>query len=101
MERIVVIGDAHTVNAFRICGFDGVAADVESAGAAIKSVIESDDPIVILVTGDCAEPNSGLIRKVNLESPKRVIISIQGIDEGKGFGRSLTSYITEALGVAL
>ncbi len=101
MKRIVVIGDIHTVNAFRICGIDGVAADAESAGAVIKSLTDSDDPLVILVTGDCAGPNSGLIRKVNLESAERVIISIQGIDEEKGGGKSLTSYITDALGVAL
>jgi hypothetical protein len=42
-----------------------------------------------------------MIKKNNLESGRKVIIEIPGIDDTAGFSKSLTSYITEALGVAL
>lgn len=101
MSSIYLIGDVHTVNSFRICGIDGFTADAESAPVLLRKLLESDDASVIIVTRELAETLSGIIKKVNLESPQRVIIEILGIDDKRGFGRSLTSYITEALGVAL
>jgi len=101
MNSVYIIADAHTVNAFRICGIEGFKGDAASAPDILKRLLERDDAAVILVTGECAEALAGIIKKVNLESAQRVIIEIPGIDEMKGPGRSLTSYITEALGVAL
>ena len=101
METIYLIGDVHTINAFRICGVDGFTADAESSGSIFESLIRREDSSVIIITRECAEPLTGVIKRVNLDSPQRVIIEIPGIDDYRGFGRSLTSYITEALGVAL
>jgi len=97
----VIIGDPHTVNAFRICGIDGFYADSMNPADIIRPILAGDDALVILVTRECAEPLAEIIKRVNLETPRRVIIEIPGIDDPAGFGRSLTGYITEALGVAL
>lgn len=101
MDRIVIIGDPHTVNAFRICGVQGFTAGRDDSPSILKSILAEDDALVVLITRDCAEPNSELIKRVNLESVRRVIIELPGIDDEGGFGKSLTGYITEALGVAL
>ena len=101
MDRVVLIGDEHTVNAFRICGIEGFYADAANTADIIKPILAGDDALVILVTRECAEPLTEIIKKVNLQSPRRVIIEIPGIDDTAGFGKSLTGYITEALGVAL
>lgn len=101
MEKIFLIGDEHTVNAFRICGVEGFTADAESSGSLLKSILAGDDALVILITRECAEPLAETIKRVNLDSPQRVVIELPGIDDAGGFGKSLTGYITEALGVAL
>lgn len=101
MESIYLIGDAHTVNAFRICGIDGFTANIETSGIILKDLIERDDSLIIVITSEFAEYNSEMIKRFNPDSQKKVIIEIPGIDDAHGMGKSLTSYITEALGVAL
>lgn len=101
MEKIFLIGDVHTVNAFRICGIEGAIADSGNSDSVLKSLLSDEEFPVILVTRDCAGPVSDMIKKINLESGRKVIIEIPGIDDTAGFSKSLTSYITEALGVAL
>lgn len=101
MEKIFLIGDAHTVNAFRISGIEGVIADAGNSVSVLKSLLSDGEIPIILVTRECAVPVSEMIKKINLESGRKVIIEIPGIDDTAGFSKSLTSYITEALGVAL
>jgi vacuolar-type H+-ATPase subunit F/Vma7 len=101
MDRVVLIGDEHTVNAFRICGIEGVISDAENSHHIIRSVLSDAEAIVILVTAGCAEPLTEIIKKTNLEEPRKVIIEIPGLDDETGFSKSLTGYITDALGVAL
>ena len=101
MDKIFIIGDEHSVNAFRVCGIEGFNAGPANSEEILKSLLMNDDAFVILLTRECAENCGEMIRKVNLESVRRIIIEIPGIDDEPGFGRSLTSYITEALGVAL
>lgn len=101
MESIYLIGDIHTVNAFRICCMECFNADPDSSPGILKMLLAREGTAVILVTRDCAEPAADVIKKVNFESGRSVVIEIPGIDDESGFGRSLTSYITEALGVAL
>jgi len=101
MEKIFLIGDAHTVNAFRICGIEGFISDPVNTSSVLESLLSEHEPFVILVTRECAEPLSEIIRKVNIGSPRGVIIEIPGIDDKGVVDKSLTDYITEALGVAL
>ena len=101
MDSVYIIGDIHTVNAFRICGIEGIAADAESSLPVLNEILGRDDALVILVTRECSGILSEMNRRINLDSAHRVIIEIPGLEDGRGFGRSLTSYITEAIGVAL
>ena len=101
MAQICLIGDAHTVNAFRICGVEGFTADEETAPAVLDRLAGDGDTTVILITHEFAHTLTDTIKKYNLESSGKVIIEVPGIDDSQGTGRSLTSYITEALGVAL
>lgn len=101
MEKLFLIGDAHTVNAFRICGVEGIVADEENSGTVLKSLLAADDTLVVLITRECAEPLAEIIKRVNLESPLKVVIELPGIDDAGRAGKSLAGYITEALGVAL
>ncbi len=101
MNAVYIIGDTHTVNAFRVCGIEGYAADSQTAPGILKGLLTRDDAPVILITRDCAADLPDIIRNINLQSAERVILEIPGIDDLRGPGRSLTSYITEALGVAL
>ena len=101
MALICLIGDVHTVNAFRICGLEGVYANEETAPAVLDALAGDDGTAVILVTRELAHNLTDTVKKFNLESSGKVIIEIPGIDDTQGPGRSLTSYITEALGVAL
>ncbi len=101
MDSVYVIGDAITVNVFRSCGIEGVMADPRTSEEVLRDLLGKEDAAVILVTRECAQNLSGMIRKLNLESADRIIVEIPGIDDERGFGGSLTGYITEALGVAL
>lgn len=101
MNSVYIIGDTHTVNAVRICGIEGFTADAESSHSVLRDVLAKEDALVILVTRDCAAGLQEEIRRINLDPAHRVIIEIPGLEDNRGFGRSLTSYITEALGVAL
>jgi len=96
-----LIGDVHTVNTFRICGIEGFIPGAESAEDILGRLLGNEDISVIIITKEFAESLPGIIKKVNLESEQKVIIEIPGIDDIRGFGKSLTGYITEALGVAL
>ncbi len=96
-----VIGDMHTVNAFRICGVEGFTADVHTAPAILKKLAGNDKAAVIFITRECGAEICDEIRKLSLEQADRVIVEIPGIDDLHGLGKSLTGYITEALGVAL
>ncbi len=100
-DSIVLIGDAHTVNAFRICGIESFVSDPVGTAGLIDTLLKRDDIAVIAVTAECGASASDLIRSVNLNRSFPVMIEIPGVDTVGGFDRSLISYITEALGVAI
>lgn len=101
MERIYALGDIHTVTALRLSGVEGVIADKASVEQHLNDVLQRGDAGVIVITRDLAEGIPEAISDVNLNSPGSVIIEIPGIDDPRGFGKSILDYITEALGIAI
>lgn len=101
MERIFSIGDIHTVTSLRLAGVEGIVADRETVKKVLDEVLHRPDAAVIVITRYLAEEIPGIISDINLNSPKSVIIEIPGIDDPRGFGKSILDYITEALGIAL
>jgi vacuolar-type H+-ATPase subunit F/Vma7 len=101
MEKIYIIGDVHTVSAFRLSGATGVVADMQNASARLEEIIRKGDAAVVAVTNNLADGMEERIRAVNLSMNAPVVVPIPGIDDEQCFRRSVVSYISEALGISL
>jgi vacuolar-type H+-ATPase subunit F/Vma7 len=101
MEKIYIIGDMHTVSAFRLSGVEGVVSGPDEAPAKLEEIIGKGDAGIVLVTNDLAEGLQARITEINLNMPSPVVLEIPGIDDTQGFRRSVMGYIGEALGISL
>jgi vacuolar-type H+-ATPase subunit F/Vma7 len=101
MKKIYIIGDMHTVSAFRLSGVTGVVSDQDNAPARLEEIIRKGDAGIVVIANDLAEDIQARIAEINLGSLSPVIIEIPGIDDTKGFRRSVVGYIAEALGITL
>ncbi len=101
MGKIYIIGDMHTVSAFRLSGVEGVVAGPDNASARLEEIIGKKDAGIVLVTNDLSLDLQARIREINLNMPSPVVIEIPGIDDPEGFRKSAMSYISEALGISL
>lgn len=101
MKKIYVIGDVHTVSAFRLAGVQGMVSNPNSAGAALDEVVRRGDAGVVAITNELASHVGDRIIEINLSQMTPVVIEIPGIDEAPVFRRSVVGYIAEALGIAL
>ena len=101
MEKIYIIGDMHTVSAFRLSGMEGVVASPSEAVSRLEEIIGKKNAGIVLMTNDLTNDLQARIREINLNMPSPVIIEIPGIDDTEGFSRSAMGYISEALGISL
>ena len=101
MENIYIIGDAHTVSAFRLSGVNSIISSKQDAAANMEAIIRKGDAAIVAITNDLADGLHDRIRAINLNMPAPVVIAIPGIDDATGFRRSVMSYISEALGISL
>ena len=101
MKKIYVIGDMHTVSAFRLSGVEGLVSDRDGARAVLDEVIGKGDAGVVAITNELARDLEERIIEINLSLMSPVVIEIPGIDEAPEFRRSAVGYIAEALGIAL
>lgn len=101
MNKIYIIADLHTVSAFRISGVEGVIAGPDNAQALLEEIIKKNDAAVIIMTNGLTNDLQERIKDINLNMPSPVVIEIPGIDDTKGFRRSVMSSVTEALGISL
>jgi vacuolar-type H+-ATPase subunit F/Vma7 len=101
MEQIYIIGDIHTVSAFRLSGVSGVVSSKQDAKARLEEIIRKGDAAVVAITNELADGLDERIRVINLTLPSPVVIAIPGIDDDQGCRRSVMSYISEALGISL
>jgi len=101
MEQIYIIGDIHTVSAFRLSGATGVIASRQDAAAKLEDIIRKGNAGIVAIANDLADALQERISMINLNLPAPVVIAIPGIDDAQGFRRSVISYISEALGISL
>ncbi|MGA3279967.1 MAG: V-type ATP synthase subunit F [Smithella sp.] len=101
MDKIYIIGDMHTVSAFRLSGVEGVEASPEEASNRLEEIIGFKNAGIVLMTNDLTKDLQARIREINLNMQSPVIIEIHGIDDTEGFRRSAMGYISEALGISL
>lgn len=96
-----MIGDIHTVSAFRLAGVTGVISGRKDAAEKLDAIIRKGDAAVVVITNDLADDLGERITAINLNLPSPVVIVLPGIDDAEGFRRSVVSYVSEALGVSL
>jgi len=101
VDSIYVIGDEYTVMAFRVLGVKGHVADRHMVSTVFEEVLATGDAGLIIVTAGIAENLSESISTVNTEKLKPVVIVIPGLDDTEGFGKSILSFVTEALGISV
>lgn len=101
MKKIYIIGDMHTVSAFRLCGVEGVVCGLDAAPAALEEIIGKKDAGIVLLTNDLAKNLRARITEINVNVPSSVVIEIPGLDDTQGLGKSGLGYVSEALGVSL
>lgn len=89
------------MSAFRMSGTTGVVSDRNEAEAKLEEIVRKGEAGIIAVTKEIAEGIEERIRKINLTLPAPLVITIPGIDEAGGFGKSVISYISEALGISM
>lgn len=101
MKKIYIIGDIHTVSAFRLSGVTGEVSDRENVLSRLDEVVRREDAGIVMITNELAGDLEARIADINLNSISPVIIEIPGIDETQVLSRSVVGYIAEALGIAL
>lgn len=96
-----MIGDMHTVSAFRLAGAEGLIASSDGAEARLNDIIGKKNAGIVLITNELARGLEERIAQINLNLPDLVVIEIPGIDDLEGFRQSTMSYVSEALGVPM
>lgn len=101
MQRVYVIGDIHTLSAFRLAGVEGVVAGAAEAGSHLREIAAREDGAVVIITREVAEGNEEAIREINERSLLPVVVEIPGIMDPRGFDTSALRSVIEALGVSI
>ncbi|HPI90964.1 MAG TPA: V-type ATP synthase subunit F [Spirochaetota bacterium] len=101
MEKIYIIGDIHTVTAFRLGGVEGAVSSTATVRDELDAVMRTGKAGIILITRELADAAEDMIERCNLEIARPIIVEIPGINDRRGFGKSIMSYITEALGISV
>ncbi|PKN19648.1 MAG: hypothetical protein CVU71_04545 [Deltaproteobacteria bacterium HGW-Deltaproteobacteria-6] len=101
MEKIYMIGDMHTVSAFRLAGVEGVVAVPARAAIVLEEIVRKKDAGIVLITNELASGLDERIAEINLNRPSPVVVEIPGIDDREGFRGSVMGYVSEALGISL
>ena len=96
-----MIGDMHTVSAFRLAGVKGVVATPARAAITLEEIVRKKDAGIVLITNELACGLNERITEISLNMPLPVVIEIPGIDDPQGFCRSAMGYVAEALGISL
>ena len=101
MNTVYIIGDMHTVSAFRLAGVRGVVSEKESVEAHFEDIVKRDDAGIVIVTNTLAENLQDRIEQLSLSGSGPVVIEIPGIDDEGGLRASAVRYIAGALGISV
>jgi vacuolar-type H+-ATPase subunit F/Vma7 len=98
---IFIIGDIHSVTAFRIAGFEGYAATRANVSEYFENLISKNYIGILLITFNLSSVIEEKIKKINYNFLYPVIIEIPGVEDTSTIDKSILSYVTEALGIAI
>lgn len=96
-----MMGDMHTVSAFRLAGVEGVVVVPDRAAGMLEELVRKKDAAVLLITNELAAGLAKRITYINLNLPQPVVLEIPGIDDKEGFRGSVMGFVEEALGISL
>jgi vacuolar-type H+-ATPase subunit F/Vma7 len=101
MSTIYILGDMHTVSAFRLAGVHGIVTDKDHAISSFAETAVRPDAGIILITRELRAMLGERVEQANLSAALPAVIEIPGIDDAEGFGPSILSSISDALGIHL
>ena len=101
MNTIYLIGDVHTVSAFRLAGVRGIVCDEDQVESSFDEVIGRGDAGIVAITNGLAGRLEARITAMAVSGELPVVIEIPGIDDDDQFRTSALTYVAEALGIAL
>mgnify|MGYP000845587495 CR=1 FL=1 len=81
MEKIYVIGDAHTVAAFRLAGVQGVVSGPDRVAGDLNAVAGAGDAGIVLVTRELSGHAGGLVARMSLEMTRPLVLDIPGVND--------------------
>jgi len=99
--KTYILGDLHTINAFRLAGIEVIATSPLCAASDLDLLLTKHDAALILITREIAGSIQAKINETNLNRTYPVILEIPGIQDPPGFQTTVLSYITEALGISI
>ena len=101
MDSIYAVGDSDTVAAFQLVGIPGLIAGPATVVQCLEMLFGRDDVGIVLVTRDCARALPQPLVRMNMQRYVPALIEIPAVDDTDGFGPSVLSALTHALGVAV
>ncbi len=94
-----LLGDIHTVTAFRINGITGVCCNADTVALQFGSLLAKNIAGIVLITTSLAQYVTELINTANLSKTNLSIIEIPGIDDSMQYAKTTETYIKESLGI--
>lgn len=101
MKNIYILGDIHTVSVFRLAGAKGIVTDKGNAACCFAETASRPDAGIILITREIGTMLGDAALQINLSAPLPAVIEIPGVDDTEGFGASLLTAVSDALGIHL
>lgn len=101
--KLLVIGDRKIVNIFKLLGSEGIAFIENNVEGAIKYIDKNSTQIGgILLTEDVYEPDSKLIKKINLSDLPWVVLPSKSDEKSENTGyQELEKLAEKAIGMKL
>jgi vacuolar-type H+-ATPase subunit F/Vma7 len=101
MKRICVIGDIHTVTAFRLGGIHGVISSTETIREDLMNPVGEDESAIVIITRDLSGEVRDIIEPAGPEPGSPAIVEIPGITGEPGSAASILAHVTAALGISI
>ena len=101
--RLLVIGEKQIVNVFKLLGSDGIVLNAQNIDQIIEYIETNKSKIGgILITEDAYEPDSKLIKKINLSELPWVVLPSKTDEKSENTGyQELEKLAEKAIGMKL
>jgi vacuolar-type H+-ATPase subunit F/Vma7 len=101
MKRIYVIGDIHTVTAFRLGGLHGLISSADGIREDLMTVLRDDEAGIVLITRELSVKVRDIIDTAGPEGESPAVVEIPGINGGADSAASVLGHLISALGISI